>query len=323
MKTNKAAAKSKLHPRNKNNTRYDFAALILCFPALKKFVTLNVHGNESIDFANPQAVKTLNQALLKKYYGISNWDIPTNYLVPPIPGRADYIHYVADLLGNNNFGKIPKGSGIKCLDVGVGANCIYPIIGNHEYGWSFIGSDIDPVAIKSAEQIIQSNECLYEKIEVRLQSDSNDFFYGVMQKDEFFDFSICNPPFHANVEEANKGTLRKLNNLNEKRVSNPTLNFGGQQTELIYKGGEERFVGNMIKQSKKFGESCFWFTTLVSKASHLDKFYAVLKEVNAFQVDTIPMGQGNKNSRILAWTFLTKPQQLEWKKSRWNNTKIQ
>src|SRR5690606_24715537 len=114
----------------------------------------------SIDFFNPQAVKALNKALLFYYYDIVYWDIPENYLCPPIPGRADYIHYIADLLADNNKGIVPTGSEIKCLDIGVGANCIYPIIGVKEYGWSFIGADIDALAIKSAKKIIASNPSL-------------------------------------------------------------------------------------------------------------------------------------------------------------------
>ena len=318
-----AQAKPKLHPRNKNGGQYDFGQLIKSSPELAPFVQLNVHQKESIDFANPIAVRALNKALLKYHYGVEHWDIPQDYLVPPIPGRADYIHHIADLLCSSNYGKIPMGESIKVLDIGVGANCIYPIIGTQEYGWSFIGADIDPIAIESVNSIVAANPALQNKIEAKLQEDPNDFFYGVIQKDAFFDLSISNPPFHASEEEANAGTLRKLNNLNKERTTEPKLNFGGQQNELIYKGGEERFVGNMIRQSKKFGSSCYWFSTLVSKATHLNKFYAILKELGAVQVETIPMGQGNKTSRILAWTFLSKAEQNEWKNNRWNESQTQ
>lgn len=131
--------KSRLHPLNKHRTRYDFKQLIGSFPALAPFVKLNKYQDESIDFSDAKAVKMLNSALLKQFYDIEFWDIPNGYLCPPIPGRADYIHHVAELLGSFKNEKIPKGASIKCLDVGVGANCVYPIIGNKEYGWSFIG----------------------------------------------------------------------------------------------------------------------------------------------------------------------------------------
>ncbi len=126
--------KSKIHQRNKNRERYDFKQLVGSSPELSPFVKPNIYGDESVDFANPEAVKALNKSLLIHHYGIHNRDIPPGYLCPPVPGRADYIHHIADFLGKNNFGKIPKGPKIKCFDIGLGASCIYPIIGSQEYG---------------------------------------------------------------------------------------------------------------------------------------------------------------------------------------------
>ncbi|MEN8121474.1 MAG: 23S rRNA (adenine(1618)-N(6))-methyltransferase RlmF [Bacteroidota bacterium] len=313
--------KSSLHPRNRNRERYNFKQLIDCCQELAQFVKLNIYNDESIDFANPEAVKELNKALLHYHYGIKYWDVPHNYLIPPIPGRADYIHHITDLLRQNNYGKIPTGAKIKCLDIGVGANCIYPIIGNKEYGWSFIGSDIDPVSIESANKIVSLNSSLKGKVECRIQNNPKDFFYGIIRKDELIDLSICNPPFHSSAKEAQSATLRKLSNLNQKKVSKTNLNFGGQYNELCYEGGEERFVGNMIRQSKKFATSCFWFSTLISKQSNLKNVYSILKQVKAVKVETIPMGQGNKTSRIVAWTFLSKEEQANWKNTRWKVVK--
>ncbi|MDP2335866.1 MAG: 23S rRNA (adenine(1618)-N(6))-methyltransferase RlmF [Bacteroidota bacterium] len=309
--------KSKLHPRNKNRERYNFSQLIGSCPELAPFVKLNIYLDESIDFADPDAVKTLNKALLQHHYGISQWDIPEGYLCPPIPGRADYIHHIADFLCRNNYGKIPTGQNIKCLDIGVGSSCIYPIIGTKEYGWSFIGSDIDPVAVESANRIISSNPELQGKIECKLQTNPKDFFYGIIRKDELIDLSICNPPFHASAKEALAGTLRKIHNLNPEKDNGISLNFGGQNHELWCDGGEEKFVRNMIIQSKKFATSCFCFSTLISKESTLKSVYHALEQAEAFGFETIPMGQGNKISRIVVWTFLSTEEQNNWKNTRW------
>ena len=309
--------KTKLHLRNKHRERYDFGLLTKTCPDLAQYVKLNVYNDESIDFADPNAVKMLNKALLKHYYDIDNWDIPENYLCPPIPGRADYIHHVSDLLGSKNFGKIPVGDKIKCFDIGVGANCVYPIIGNKEYGWSFVGSDIDTTAIASANKIIESNPFLKDKIEIRFQHQPNDIFFGIIKKDELIDMSICNPPFHSSLAEAKEGTLRKLNNLNTEKITKPVLNFGGQNCELWCKGGEEKFIRDMIRQSKLYAASCFWFSTIVSKQKHLKNIYEALQTAEAVEVKTIPMGQGNKSSRIIAWTFLSPEQQRNWADTRW------
>lgn len=313
--------KSRLHPRSKHRERYDFKTLIKSHPDLAQYVKLNVYNDESIDFFDPEAVKTLNTALLKHYYTIEKWDIPEGYLVPPIPGRADYIHHIADVLSSKNFGNIPFGGNIKCLDIGVGANCIYPIIGNAAYGWNFVGTEVDPVAIESAENIIEANPSLKGNVEIRLQANLKDTFFGTIQKEERFDLSICNPPFHASQEEAQKGSLRKLSNLTHEKVTDVSRNFGGQSNELWCDGGEEKFIKNMIRESKHFANSCFWFSTLVSKKSNLKNAYNALKKEEAVEVKTIPMGQGNKSSRLIAWTFLSPEQQKEWMKTRWKKDK--
>lgn len=304
--------KRQLHPRNKHRGRYDFKQLIESCPDLASFVFINKYNDESIDFSNPEAIKTLNSALLKHFYGITFWDIPNDYLCPPIPGRVDYIHNIADLLAKSNKGKIPTGKQIKCLDVGVGANCIYPILGYKEYAWSFVGTDIDPLAIQNANQIIESNHGLKENIEIRLQSNLKDIFVGVIRKGEKFDLTLCNPPFHGSAKEAQAGTLRKLSNLKGEKINQAKLNFGGLKNELWCEGGEKQFVQNMIFQSREFAQSCLWFTTLISKETNLKKVYIDLKKVKAEEVKTIQMGQGNKISRIVAWTFFDKEGQNKW-----------
>ena len=320
IKKEQPKEKPKLHLRNKNRERYDFKQLIESSPELAPFVKPNTHGDESIDFSDPQAVKVLNKALLLHHYGISNWDIPESYVCPPIPARADYIHHMADFLCRNNYGKIPTGPQIKCLDIGVGASCIFPIIGNQEYSWSFIGSDIDPVAIESANRIIASNPALQGKVECKVQSNAKDFFYGIIRKDELVDLSVCNPPFHSSARDAEAGTLKKIHQVNPDKSAETNLNVGDQNHELWYDGGEEKFVRNMILQSKKFSSNCFCFSTLIAKESNLKSIYRTLEQAEAFGVETIPMGQGNKISRIVAWTFLTPEEQTKWKNTRWKST---
>ncbi|MFC0605251.1 23S rRNA (adenine(1618)-N(6))-methyltransferase RlmF [Winogradskyella pulchriflava] len=308
--------KSQLHPRSQHRERYNFKELISSSPELAAFVAPNKYGDESVDFFNPEAVKALNKALLIHHYGLEFWDIPKHYLCPPIPGRADYIHNVADLLAGNSF-EIPTGNHINGLDIGVGANCIYPIIGNHEYGWSFIASDTDEIAITSAKKIVEENSSLKSQVDIRHQEQSNAFFKGILKPDEKIDFSICNPPFHSSLEDAQKASLRKLKNLKGKRPSKAQLNFGGQQNELWTKGGEARFVKDMIYESRNFAKQCFWFTSLISKELTLKPTYKILQKVKTTEVKTIEMGQGQKISRFIAWTFLTEQEQKNWMVERW------
>lgn len=304
--------KSELHPRNKNRERYDLDALKGCTPELAGYIKPNKFGNESVDFSNPKAVKLLNKALLNHYYGIEYWDFSDKNLCPPIPGRADYIHYVADLLAEGNNGKIPVGDTVTCLDVGVGASCIYPLLGVAEYGWKFIVSDISTESIVSSKKIAEANDKLKGNIEFRQQQNPKHIFMGIINSADRIDVTLCNPPFHASAEDAQKGTSRKLKNLQGKKVTAPQLNFAGVSNELIYDGGEYRFITTMITESKKVAKNCCWFTTLVSKEANLKGVYKALSNIGVTQTKTIAMGTGNKTTRIVAWTFLTESELKNW-----------
>lgn len=309
MKT-RSDQKSGLHPRNRHQAPYDFAALCLRTPELQPFVFVNPYGASTIDFADPAAVKALNKALLALHYGIQHWDLPAGYLCPPIPGRVDYLHRVADLLAES-AGKVPTGKGVRVLDVGVGANCIYPLLGAREYGWRFVGSDIDPVSVKAASLLANSNG-LGNQIECRLQGRAGDIFQGIVAPRERFALTLCNPPFHASLAEASKGTERKLRNLGKEVKDKPVLNFGGQKAELWCEGGEAAFLAAMINQSRAFAEQCLWFSSLVSKKENLPAAKKALTRVGARQVRVLEMAQGNKVSRVLAWTFFDEAGCREW-----------
>lgn len=309
MKT-RSDHKSGLHPRNRHQAPYDFAALCLRTPELQPFVFVNPYGASTIDFADPAAVKALNKALLALHYGIQHWDLPAGYLCPPIPGRVDYLHRVADLLAES-AGKVPTGKGVRVLDIGVGANCIYPLLGAREYGWRFVGSDIDPVSVKAASLLANSNG-LGCQIECRLQGRAGDIFQGIVAPRERFALTLCNPPFHASLAEASKGTERKLRNLGKEVKDKPVLNFGGQKAELWCEGGEAAFLATMINQSRAFAEQCLWFSSLVSKKENLPAAKKALTQLGARQVRVLEMAQGNKVSRVLAWTFFDEAGCREW-----------
>ena len=295
---------NELHPRNLHQGRYDLEALSQQLPELRKYIFQNEYGNTTIDFSNPQAVKALNAALLKFHYHLDFWDIPEGFLCPPIPGRADYIHYLADILGEKNNGKIPLGQGIKVLDIGTGANVIYPILGSSIYGWSFVGSELNPKAIQAAQKIIDKNPKLQGSVALRKQSDSSKIFSNIIQPGEFFDLTLCNPPFHESAEAAQEGSRRKVRNLTGKEVSKPSLNFGGQAAELWTPGGEFTFLSKMIKESVIFKDQVHWFSSLISKSEHLKPLQLKLKKAGVYDLKVVEMIQGNKISRFLAWTFL-------------------
>ncbi|MBS1207848.1 MAG: rRNA methyltransferase [Proteobacteria bacterium] len=311
------AIKSGLHPRNLHRERYDFPALIASHPALAAFVHTNSHGDASVDFADPAAVKALNAALLAHFYGIAHWDIPPGYLCPPIPGRADYLHNMADLLASSNGDAIPRGQAVRVLDVGCGANAIYPMLGHALYGWSFVGTEIDPVALKNAEKIFADNLSLTGALEMRLQTYSEDILQNSINSNEYFDFTLCNPPFHASAEESAAGSQRKLRNIGKEVTEKPLLNFEGLSHELWCEGGEREFIRQMIRQSRPLSEHILWFSTLVSKQENLPQIYAQIERIGARNMRTLDMAQGQKISRAVAWSFYSTAEMEKWARSRW------
>lgn len=295
--------KKKLHERNKHQHLYDFDKLKLVVPELEAFISKNPSGVDTIDFALPEAVVLLNKAILMKDYKITYWEMPKTNLCPPIPGRADYIHYVADLLAEGNTGRVPKGKGVKVLDLGIGANVIYPIIGVAEYGWEFVGSEVDVVSIKTARHIVENNPHLKHQVTIRQQMSKRNILKNIIQEKEYFDLVICNPPFFSSRAEVLAKTTQKLRNLGKEVIGKPVQNFSGQNNELWCEGGEKAFITNYIYESKHFKSQAVWFTTLVSNKEHLKPLQSLLKKSEVKEVRVINMEQGNKISRILAWRY--------------------
>jgi len=296
--------KTSLHPRNKHRHGYDFINLVKSHPALSAFIIQNKYNQQdTIDFSNSNAVKALNVALLKKHYQIKQWDFPQGYLCPPIPGRVDYLHYLADLLKAT---KAKIENKVSVLDIGTGATCIYPILGAREYDWHFVASDIDPISIKTANANIKSNNNIAKQINCRLQKNSVNIFQDIIKVGEYYHLTMCNPPFHKSLADASTGTTRKWQNLNKPNNTNNkgALNFGGQKAELWCQGGELAFIRQMIKESKLYRKQVLWFTCLVSKKDHLSKLKLSLKKANVSQVKVIKMAQGQKISRFIAWSFI-------------------
>ena len=294
-----------MHKNNKHKKSYDFNKLIETIPELKQFVFTNKYNSITIDFANPEAVKLLNKALLITYYSVDYWEFPDGHLCPPIPGRIDYIHHLADLLKPYNL-----NNSVKVLDVGTGATCIYPLLGFAEYKWHFVATDVDAVALKNAQMIIDNNN-LSPTVELRLQPNKSHILKGIINPTDAFTVSMCNPPFYKNEKEATDATTKKLKGL-KKAMETPVRNFSGTASELWFQGGEKAFLHTYLYESSLFKTHCFWFTSLVSNKDLVKSMQKSLKKLGATKVKVINMQQGHKISRIVAWTFLTIAQQKDW-----------
>lgn len=306
--------KTTLHPRNPFAAPYPLAELALLQPGLTAHLKTTPDGRDTLNFADPEAVQLLNTALLQWQFNLQHYQIPAGYLCPAVPGRLDYLLYLQDLLTDSHQGKKVPASAVQLLDIGCGANLIYCLLAAKAMHWQAIGSDIDTTALTNAEVLIRENG-LQRQLSPRTQHKPQAIFYGVIKPGDYLDLTLCNPPFHDSPAAAAAGSARKQRNLG---LSNEApLNFAGQANELWCEGGEPVFLRQMLAESKEFANQVYWFTTLVSKQQHLAKLQQQLQQLGATQVQVIAMAQGNKQSRILAWSFLTPELAALWRQHRW------
>lgn len=281
-----------MHANNPFQEDYNFDVLTQANPELIPHVFVNEYGNKTLKFADKKAVKELNKALLKQQYQLQFWDIPENNLCPPIPGRLDYLLHINDLL--------EEKENIKLLDIGTGANLIYPILGTRHFNWKCTASEVDKDSFNNAQNLIAKNNNL-NSIDLRHQQFKNSILQNIIQPNDQFDVVVCNPPFFKNSFDADQKNKRKTKNL--KLETNNTLNFGGRSNELWYKGGEEAFVKKMAEESVLFKTQATWFTSLVSQKVHLKNIKRAINKTLPTEVKIVEMEQGNKKSRFIAWKF--------------------
>ena len=279
-----------LHPKNRFNQGYELDLLVKQNPKLKEFVIINKYDSVTIDFSNPIAVKELNKALLFSYDTISVWDFPDENLCPPIPGRLDYILHLKDLLSQEEE--------IKILDIGTGATCIYPLLGVAEYKWKFVATDIDLDSLDTAQDIIDDNN-FTDKIELRQQFNETHILKNILDDNDSFSATMCNPPFYKSAEEAQGANKRKSRNLG----NNAVRNFSGNNNELWYVGGEKAFLHTYLYESSLQPKKSKWFTSLVSKKDNIESLQSSSKKLGVKKFMVIPMQQGNKVTRLVCWRF--------------------
>ena len=238
------------HPRNVFKGSYDMDKLCQAYPPLQSYVVYpndNAKANSksskkapnrpTIKFADPNAVRALNTALLVADYNIKpNYAeiLPRNALVPPVPGRADYIHHLADLLGEQD-GNIPEGSSVRGLDIGTGASVIYPLVATSTYGWTMVASEINLPSLQSARRIIQENR-LENLIDLRQQESEENIFAGIFEPKEEIDFVMCNPPFFPSLEAFQAENARKIKGLARGGMNKRSRSISGKRSRSGKRG---------------------------------------------------------------------------------------
>jgi 23S rRNA (adenine1618-N6)-methyltransferase len=276
-----------------SNNPPDFVKLAEKYPTFKKHLKRLDDGRVTLDWKSNDALKELCRVLLLNDFGIKYWDTPDGYLVPTITSRSNYIHWIHDILEAEEAEKAEKAEEVNAqtvhgLDIGTGANCIYPILGSSIYNWKFKASDINEKAVDVAKTIVKKNK-LDNDITIVLQDNPDDIFYNVIQVGEKYDFTMCNPPYFSDdeVKHNNPNTICEFN-----------------EKEVYCKGGEYGFITRMIDESVSYRNDVKWFTTLVGRKINLEILYDMLKENNLVdRVIKTTFYQGKMIRWGLAWTF--------------------
>eukprot|EP00210_Caulerpa_lentillifera_P001543 g1481.t1 len=247
----------------------------------------NNHGYSTMDFADPVATLQLTKTLLKEYYDIT-WDIPVGHLVPPLPCRAKYNAWIHDLLQLSS----PDRNSVRGLDIGCGANCIYPLLGAATYGWNFIGTDITAEAVLHANANRDRNPRIGHLINIiKIPESCQDILIPVVQEYGDFHFSMCNPPFFSSIEEASQ---------NQKTA------FGGTMEEMVHPGGELAFVNKILQESIQLQAHIHWYTVMLGKKTTFKQIRAQLHSLGAVAIRTSTLLQGKITRWTIAWSFAAK-----------------
>ena len=273
------------------NNPPNFEELSNQFHEFKQYVYKTKSGNYSINWNDAKAVLTLNKCLLKKDFNVDYYDVPSNFLIPTIPSRLNYLLFLKKLL---MIFDLENTEQITVIDIGTGANIIYPLLGCSKYHWNFIASDTNTEAIENAKKIIKNNN-LENQIIIKHQNDPMKIFEGIIDANEYnerdFVFSMCNPPFYDSETE-----LKFENNKKDNE-----FNF----SEVYYKGGEFQFIMNIIQESEIFKKNIFIFTSLMGKKTTFKKIKRIFTQNTEkfpfFKHETLI--QGNNVRWVVAWSY--------------------
>ncbi|XP_059127160.1 RNA N6-adenosine-methyltransferase METTL16 isoform X2 [Peromyscus eremicus] len=288
------ALSKSMHARNRYKDKPpDFAYLASKYPDFKQHIQINLNGRVSLNFKDPEAVRALTCTLLKEDFGLSI-DIPLERLIPTVPLRLNYIHWVEDLIGHQDSDKSTLRRGI---DIGTGASCIYPLLGATLNGWYFLATEVDDMCFNYAKKNVEQNN-LSDLIKVVKVPQKTLLMDALKEESEIiYDFCMCNPPFFANQLEA-----QGVNSRNSRRPPPSSVNTGGI-TEIMAEGGELEFVKRIIHDSLQLKKRLRWYSCMLGKKCSLSPLKEELRIQGVPKVTFTEFCQGRTMRWALAWSF--------------------
>ncbi|CAF1903741.1 unnamed protein product [Rotaria magnacalcarata] len=276
-----------MHIRNRYRTKPpDFKQLAEKHTELKPFLIEKTNGGVTLDFRDAKAVRTLTIVTAKEDFNL-NLELSLDRLIPRIPQKLNYIHWIEDLMECKT-----EASGI---DIGCGCSCIHALLAARmNPQWKMLVSEIDPFNYNMAVKNVEQNE-LQDQIHV-ISMNSSALFDGLIDRTKHYDFLMCNPPFFCDTSEYQGLT----NTRNVERPSANSINTAADIESIYDQGGEIEFVKRMIDESRLYTSNVRIFTSQLGKKSSLKQVQKYLKDIH--HTDT-EFCQGNTMRWAVAWTF--------------------
>ncbi|XP_053279572.1 RNA N6-adenosine-methyltransferase mettl16 [Pleuronectes platessa] len=284
------ALNKSMHPRNRYKDRPpDFSYLASKYPDFQQHVHTSLTGRPVVNFKEPEAVRALTCTLLKEDFGLTI-EIPLERLIPTVPLRLNYIHWVEDLIDGQ---KQPR----RGIDIGTGASCIYPLLGATMNGWYFLATEVDDICFDYATKNVEQNK-MSDLIKVVKVPQKTLLMDALKEETEIiYDFCMCNPPFFANQLEA-----QGVNSRNSRRPPPSSVNTGGV-TEIMAEGGELEFVKRIIHDSLQLKKRLRWYSCMLGKKCSLAPLKEELRKQGVPKVTHTEFCQGRTMRWALAWSF--------------------
>ncbi|KAK6525641.1 hypothetical protein TWF281_010695 [Arthrobotrys megalospora] len=282
-----------MHPKNVYKTGVSFAQLAKEYPGLAKCLK----GTSSIDFHDPESIRQLAKALLKKEFKLEV-DLPEDRLCPGVPNRLNYILWLNDLLVDTHEERSSPGPlQVTGIDIGTGASAIYPLLGCAQFStWHFLATEIDAKSLASAATNISQNSLEDRITLLDVSSSSKILPEEITSHPQAIDFTMCNPPFYTSINDM-------LSSAKTKAVP-PLSACTGSTTEMVTDGGEVAFVNRMVEESLKLREKVRWYTSMLGKRSSVEKVVEKLKESGVGNYVVGEFVQGAKTKRwAVGWSF--------------------
>ncbi|CBQ68542.1 conserved hypothetical protein [Sporisorium reilianum SRZ2] len=286
----------------------NFRQLAIKYPTTFGTFVKDDGGYEAkLDFHDAEAVRCLAQTLLLDDFHLDATFSPTN-LCPMIPNRLAYISFVHELLAwtlptwhvLEHFRRRPLDAAVRGLDVGTGASAIYPILGAACFAaWRFVATDVDGASLAYAREHVvgRARDEVKQRIELVPVAEEDAF---VPEREEAYDFTMCNPPFYSSQHEIDD--LARI----KRQPANAVCH--GTPSEMITSGGEVSFVQRMIRESLTPAPKVRWWTCMLGRLSSVVTLSAELKQlakagkVGGWGVHELATGGGRTKRWVILWT---------------------